>query len=112
MMSSVKINIDSTQKILLERKLDKGGQGQRFFTSEVQRLSDSYVPFDTGMLKNNVSMSLQGDSIIYHSPYAKRQFYEHKGKGLRGKNWTGRCWADRGREITQSVAKFVGGRSK
>lgn len=109
-MFSVKINLDPTQKILLKRNLNKNGVAQRFFTSEVRRLSDAYVPFDNGNLKNTAIEEV--DKIKYIQPYAQRQFYKNKGKGLRGKNWTGRCWADRGKEITQSVAKFVGGRSR
>lgn len=106
----VKINIDSTQKILLKRNLNKNGNAQRFFTNEIKRLSDPYTPFDTGQLKTNVDV--QSNKIIYKVPYAKRQYYENKGKGMKGKQWVIRMWSDRGSEIVNSVAKLVGGKSK
>lgn len=107
-MFTVKINLNPTEKILLKRNLNKNGAAQRFFTSEVRRLSDAYVPFDNGPLKNTAVESI--NKITYVQPYARRQYYENKGQGLRGKEWTKRCWADRGREITNAVSKFVGGR--
>ncbi len=111
MSTIVKLNIDDTDKILLKRNLEKGGKAQKFFANEVLRLSDPYTPMDTSMLKNNVSIAIDGSQITYHSPYAKKQFYENKGKGLRGKEWTNRMFADRGKEIIKSVAAFVGGKT-
>lgn len=52
------------------------------------------------------------NSIEYVTPYARRQYYEHKGDGLRGREWDKRMWADRGQEITQSVADYIGGKAK
>ena len=48
-MAKVKLNIDPVDKIMLRRKLNKNGDGQRFFTHEVRRLSDPYVPRRTGV---------------------------------------------------------------
>lgn len=109
-MSSVKINLDSTANILAKRNLEKGGKAQRFFTSEVYRHADKMTPFDTGILKSNVT--LEADSITYKSIYARRQYYENKGKGLRGRLWIPRMWSNEGKTIVQSVAKFVGGETK
>lgn len=109
MATKVSINLDSTEKILLKRNLNKNGAAQRFFTSEVRRMMDSYVPMDTAVLKNTAVEDV--DKITYVQPYARRQYYENKGKGLRGRLWDKRMFADRGQEITESVAKFCGGRS-
>ncbi|MDD7793693.1 minor capsid protein [Clostridium sp. 'White wine YQ'] len=109
-MARVRINLDPADKILLKRKLNKNGDGQRLFTSEVRRISDAYVPFDNGSLKNTAVESV--NKITYVQPYARKQYYENKGKGLRGKMWDKRAWADRGKEITRTVAKFVGGRTE
>lgn len=109
MATTVKINLDPTEKILLKRNLDKNGTAQRFFTSEVRRLSDPYIPFDNGPLKNTAVEDI--DKITYVQVYARKQYYENKGRGLRGPFWDKRMWADRGKEITESVAKFCGGRS-
>lgn len=110
MAIKVTLNIDPTDKILARRNLTKGGTGQRFFTSEVRRLADPYVPMDTAILKNTAQE--QVDKIVYTQPYAKRQYYENKGRGKRGKLWIPRMWADKGDIILKSVAKLCGGRSK
>lgn len=102
----VKINMDSSDKILLKRGLNKGGEIQKFFTHEIRRLSDSYVPFRSGPLKNTAIEKT--DRIEYIAPYARKQWFENKGKDLRGKQWCLRMWADRGPEIVRSVAKKAG----
>lgn len=106
----VKINIDPANAILAKRKLGKGGEAQRFAVHEVRRITDDYVPFLNGPLKNTAIEN--EDSIEYVQPYARKQYYENKGNGLRGKEWDKRAWADRGEEITESVAKFIGGKLK
>lgn len=106
----VKINIDSANAILAKRKLGKGGEAQRFAVHEVRRITDDYVPFLNGPLKNTAVEN--EDSIEYVQPYARKQYYENKGNGLRGKEWDKRAWADRGEEITESVAEFIGGNTK
>lgn len=110
MGTKVKINLNSVETIKTKRNLTKGGAAHLFFSSEVARLSDPYVPMDTGTLKN--TKQVEPGKITYPQPYAKRQWYEHKGKGLRGPQWCLRMWADRGKEIIQAIAKLVGGRAK
>lgn len=109
MATAVKINLNPTQKILLKRNLEKGGGAQRFLTHEIRRLSDPYVPFRSGPLKNTAIEKV--DRIEYVTPYARRQWHENRGNGLRGKQWCMRMWADRGSEIVNSVSAFVGGSS-
>lgn len=110
MGARIRMQIDPVDKILLKRSLGKNGKGQRFFTHEVRRLSDPYVPKRSGILKNTAVET--ETSITYNTPYARRQYYEHKGNGLRGKLWDVRMWADRGKEIVRSVAAFCGGKAK
>ncbi len=117
-MASVKVNIDPADKILLKRNLNKNGKAQKFFSTEVQRVADPYVPFKQGILKNTVRV--ETNRIIYTPPYAKKIYYENKGYGtqgtakggLRGKQWIPRMWADKGKDIVKSVAEYVGGKSK
>ena len=101
MGARIRMQIDPADKILLKRSLNKNGEGQRFFTHEVRRLSDPYVPKRSGKLKNTAVETKT--SITYNTPYARRQYYEHKGE---------RMWADRGKEIVRSVAAFCGGKTK
>lgn len=124
MSTKVKINIDSTEKILLKRGLDKNGKAQKFMTHEIRRLSDKYVPYRNGPLKNTAIEKV--DQIQYIQPYARYLWYGkvmvgkpkkataknlkyYNGK-LRGRFWVTRMWSDRGKEIVDSVAKFAGGK--
>lgn len=49
------------------------------------RRMHKYVPFDTGMLAGTTKISMS--SVTYLQPYARKQYNENKGKGLRGKFW-------------------------
>ncbi len=117
-MARVRLNLDSEQKILLKRNLNKNGKAQKFFTSEVRRMADAYVPFQQGILKNTARV--ETNRIIYTAPYAKKMYYENKGYGnqgtskggLRGKQWIPRMWVDKGKNIVDSVAGFAGGKRK
>lgn len=109
-MAKIRLQIDPVDRILLKRGLNKNGAGQQFFTHEVRRLSDPYVPFLTGVLKNTATEEV--NRITYNTPYARRQYYENPGTGLRGPHWTERMWADRGKEIVKAVAEYCGGKSK
>lgn len=105
----VSVQIDNADKILLKRALNQNGAAQRFFTSEVRRNCDPYVPRLTGVMKNTAIEKT--DCVIYPQIYSRRQYYENKGSGLRGKLWDKRMWADRGKGIVKAVARFAGGRS-
>lgn len=119
MATKVKIQMDPTQKILLKRKLNKNGDAQIKFTQEVAKESNNYIPFKTGRLKDAM-IEFKSDKIIYHAPYARKQYYSNKGLGkqgtalggLRGKYWDKRMWQNRGDEIVKTISQFVGGRSK
>jgi hypothetical protein len=103
---SIKTQINA-KEITKRKGLEKGGPAQRFFTHEVRRLSDPYVPFDKGVLKNTAREAV--DHIIYPQIYAKKQYYEHRGSGIRGRYWDRRMVAQRGPELLHGVAKFIGG---
>lgn len=108
-MAKIRLQIDPVDRILLKRNLNKNGAGQRFFTHQVRTLSDPYVPFLTGVLKNTATEEV--NRITYNTPYARRQYYENPGTGLRGPHWTERMWADRGKEIVKSTAAYCGGKA-
>ncbi|WP_252247443.1 minor capsid protein [Clostridium sp. ZBS4] len=107
-----KLKFDDLTQIALRRNLQKDGKAQQFLTNEIARLSDDYIPMDSGTLKNNKSITQH--SITYKSPYAKRQWYENKGAsgGHRGKEWCNRAIIDHKEELIESVAKFCGGKAK
>lgn len=97
-------------------------KAQYALAQEAAKRIDSYVPFDTGTLKNSVNQASKFDEglLVYNTPYARRQFYLHpEGEclhgenGLRGSYWGQRALADYGEAIayiaTQAVTTFWGG---
>lgn len=114
-MAKIRLAIDPVDRILLKRNLNRNGKGQRFFTHEVRRLSTPYVPRRSGFLAKD-SVTESPGMIVYDAPYARRQYYENKGRNrafhpLAGAHWTERMWADRGKEIVQATAKYCGGKT-
>lgn len=97
-------------------------QAQKYVDSEVLRLSDPYVPMDTGMLKKSgISGTVLGSGEVdYTAPYARWQYYNNAGRGkqgttkhnshnykcLRGKMWFERMKADHKKEILDGLQKF------
>ena len=115
MGTRIKLKIDPADKIILKRGLQNNGPAQRFFTHEVRRLSQPYVPNLTGTLERTAQEF--PNRIEYVQPYARKQYYENSGRNRSrapraGRLWDKRMWPDRGKEIVQSVAKFCGGRVK
>ena len=79
-------------------------EAQKFLANEVLRLSDEYVPMNTGVLKNSAFVSPMGDAVVYPQPYAH---YLYEGvlyvdpitkKGAFHDPVTGRFWS---RPLTQ-----------
>lgn len=108
--------------------LNKGGKVTKFLRDTVDRLSDPYIPFSSGLLKNNKRYT-NDYSIKYVSPYAH---YHYKGKkavgasrpkGIkriisnedmkyqgapkRGPEWDKRMMNDRGKEVCEEVESFI-----
>ena len=109
MASRVKmtLRLNPAAQILKDHGLDVDGRAQKFLSSEVRRLCDPYVPFDTGTLKNTAEV---GQTYVdYITPYAHRQYYHHRGNGLRGPHWEKRMMADKGSQLVASVARYCGG---
>ena len=74
-MFDISIDLDDVTQILVNHGLQEGGPVQQFFTSELMRLSDPYVPFRSGPLKDTVQPSQEWDSIIYNTPYARYHWF-------------------------------------
>ena len=87
---TVKVKINSTNKILKDHGLDQDGRAIRFLRDDADRLMNPYIPMDNGMLRRNKSYP-SNHEIKYISPYTKYQYY---GKLMLAKN--GSSWAKKG----------------
>ena len=74
-MFRVEANLAGVETILANHGLQEGGPVQKFFTNEIMRLSDPYVPFRTGPLKNSAHPTAEWDGIIYNTPYARYHWF-------------------------------------
>ena len=97
-------------------------KAQYALAQEAAKLIDSYVPFDTGTLKNSVNQAsnFKEGLLVYNTPYARRQYYLHEqGAGLHGDNrlrgsyWGQRAIADHKDELEKfahdAAKQFLGG---
>ncbi|MDO5061860.1 MAG: minor capsid protein [Peptostreptococcaceae bacterium] len=85
------------KKAIKKRGLYRGSRVQKFIDSEVIRRMDPYTPMDSGTLKGAAikDHTVIGSGVIKQkTPYARRQYYEHKGNGRRGRKWFERMKAD------------------
>ena len=74
----------SLQQSIASRGLEVQGRVQKFLDNEVLRTTESYVPMDTGALKQSgINGTVVGSGkVVYNSPYARYQYY---GKLMVGK---------------------------
>ena len=114
MSNSIRIVMNSTQKILLKRCLNKDGRAQVKFTKECAKQMNNYVPFLTGRLKD-MMVTINTANVTYNAPYAAKQYYTNASTGrqggTRGKMWAPRMWSAKGNEIVETITNFVGGRT-
>lgn len=91
-------------------------EAQKYVDSEVLRLSDPYVPFDTGYLKKSGTLGtvVGSGQIFYIASYGRRQYYNGRTPGtakdpLRGRLWFERMKADHLEDIRSGAAKTAAG---
>lgn len=97
-------------------------KAQYVLAQEAAKLIDSYVPLETGTLKNSVNQAsnFKEGLLVYNTPYARRQYYLHEqGAGLHGDNrlrgsyWGQRAIADHKDELEKfahdAAKQYLGG---
>ena len=91
-------------------------KAQYAMAQEAARLIDSYVPLDTGTLKNSVQTASKYDEglLVYNTPYARKQYYLHAegtdlrgDTGLRGSYWGQRAIAAHKDELERFARNAV-----
>lgn len=89
-MSTTKFSIDARviydhNAAMKRLNMEDRGKVQQVIDSEVLRLCDPLVPFDTGALKDsgNTYTEIGSGEVVYRTPYARKQYYilmNHDGK--------------------------------
>lgn len=105
MTTRVKFDFD-IPKALSSVGMGVGGKAQLFFNNELIRVSDPFVPMDTGILKNSSRVEPNNLGISYNTPYARRWYFEEanfQGAPVRGTRWVDRAWAVNKQEIINGM---------
>ena len=66
------VKMQPTSVIKANLGIEPNGKVQKFFTNTCYRYMDKYVPKDTGVLRENVT--IDSNSITYEQPYAHAQY--------------------------------------
>ena len=85
--------------------LNKNGDADLFLANNCFRRMQKYVPFDTGAL--STTATIKPGSVTYEQPYARKQYYGNKGKGIRGKFWDRKMVSAEKRLLTREVENFI-----
>lgn len=92
-------------KIIDKFGMQKDGSSQLFLANTCFRRMSKYVPKDTGALMTTVTV--RAGSVTYEQPYARKQFYTNKGKGIRGKRWDLAVKNNESKQIAKEVENYV-----
>lgn len=66
------VKMQPTSVIKANLGIEPNGKVQKFFTETCYRYMDKYVPKDTGILRENVTLT--SNTITYEQPYAHAQY--------------------------------------
>jgi len=92
-------------KIIDKYGMQKDGKASMFLANTCFRRMAIYVPKDTGALMTTATIN--PGKITYEQPYARKQFYTNKGKGIRGKRWDLKVESNEKGQISKEVENYV-----
>lgn len=92
-------------KITNKYGLTDRGKAQLFLANNAFRRMEKYVPRDTGALATTVI--IEPGSVTYIQPYARKQYYTNKGKGLRGKQWDKKMIANERDVLNREFESYI-----
>lgn len=114
----MRIELKKLESLLSKRGLAERGAVQRYIDNEVLKLTDPYVPMDTGALKSSGvrHTSIGSGEVKYKTPYARRLYYNpqynYDGAPKRGGRWFERMKSDHKLSILKGAANLAGGRGE
>lgn len=111
MPTDVKVDLGGLRRKI--GSLRPGGRGRRFLASEILRVSDPFVPFRSGTLKNSGTAAPDGSYLMWSTPYARYQwggklYVDPKyGIGAFHDRISGRFWSRPGVQKVQTDRNLV-----
>ena len=106
----VTLKLNNLQTILKSRGVEDAGRVQNFIDSEVMRVMEPYMPFDTGIMAHSMPLATTvGSGVVnVNTPYSRRRLLSARHNGLRGPNYFVRMKADRLEEILDGACRYAG----
>ena len=110
-LKSVEYDVD---KILKNRRLEPGGEVQKFIDTECLRLCAPKIPKDSNTLieSGNLNTKIGSGEIIYRTPYARRWYYREakfQEAPERGNYWFERMKAQHREQILKGAQNIANG---
>lgn len=107
---AVRVSIKKDLKGVKTRLTQMTKLGQYAFVNQVHADSNIYAPKLSSDLRNQSTVALDGKSIIWNVPYAKRQYYNYGAKFTEpgtGPKWDSKALAIHGRSWERIVKKAM-----
>lgn len=106
----MKFQMKPPEELKRMRGLQPGGRVQAFIDNAVISHCDPLVPVDSHTLRKSAKIAsrIGYGEVRYDTPYAKKQYYEHKGTHGRGRLWFERMKAAHKDEILEGARKMAG----
>ncbi len=94
------------------KKKEDFTKAQEFVDSECLRYMNPLTPRLTGTMIKSASLGtvIGSGQIEYLAPYARRQYYENKSQGDRGRLWFERMKAQHRDDIVKGAERFAAGK--
>ncbi|MEK3890247.1 minor capsid protein [Bacillus sp. FSL K6-3431] len=107
---AIKVKFKSDLDGVKRKASDMVKQGQYAFANQVLADSNIYAPMLSSDLRNQSSIALDGKSIIWNAPYARRQYYNYGAKFTTpgtGPKWDVKAQAIHGASWQEIVKKAM-----
>lgn len=98
----------SWNKGFKKRRKAQFSAAQSYIDQSVLRGCAKYVPLRTGVLVKSGTLGtvVGSGEVKYIAPYARRQYYENKGRGVRGRLWFERWKAEHKEQTLREVKQY------
>lgn len=124
---SVKVKLNSVNKILKDHRLNEDGRVVRYARDTTDRLMNPFVPFENGMLRR-LKTYPSPSKIRYTSPYSHYQYTGLKAKGASkpkgikrkisseklqyhtpgtGPEWEKLMMKEKGKELARDIQNYI-----
>lgn len=105
MSFTVTVQMNSASTIEKRLGINTNGRAQLFLTNEAYRRWSKYVPFKSGALRDTVDV--KAGSVTHLVPYARKQYEQNKGSGIRGKYWDKKMISAEGQQLYKDLENYI-----